>query len=162
MPQPSVVIPTNIPDPPDIDLTQPNKPHRRPFGLYAIIVLEVLAALVTLGLAYLLWRNAPTLFTHETERFNAYAELSWDILRAVIQLVAAIGLWYRRQWAWLATMLLTGLSMATDLWNYVEHGQVPITLAIGIAIVFYLNQRDVQQQFVAPKAAHTEATYAAH
>ncbi|MFZ2487090.1 MAG: DUF2127 domain-containing protein [Anaerolineae bacterium] len=162
MPQPSVVIPANVPDPPDIDLSQPIKPHRRPFGLYAIIVLEALAAVITLGLAYLLWRNAPTLFTNETERLNMYGSLSWDIIRAIIQLVAAIGLWYRRQWAWLATMLLTGLSMATDLWNYVNKAEVSITLAISIAIVFYLNQRDVQQQFVTPKATHTEAAYAAH
>ena len=162
MSQPSVVIPPNIPDPPDIDPSQPAKPHRRPFGLYAIIVLEALVAVITLGLAYLFWRSAPTLFTNETERWNMYGSLSWDIIRAIIQLVAAIGLWHRRQWAWLATMLLTGLSMATDLWNNANHGEVPITLAISIAIVFYLNQRDVQQQFVAPKATHTEATYVAH
>lgn len=158
----SVVIPTNVPDPPDIDLTKADSLQRRPFGLYAIVVLEVLAAVVIIGLAYLLWRNAPTLFTDENQRWEAYGELSWSIARAVIQLVAAIGLWYRRQWAWLVTMLLTGLSMATDLWNYMNHAQIPVTLAISIAIVFYLNQRDVQQQFVAPKATHTEATYVAH
>jgi hypothetical protein len=68
----------------------------------------------------------------------------------VLGWVVAFGLWRMERWAWIATMIWYGVTMAGLLiaWthddlNAYEYG----LMVISVVAVFYLNQRDVQAAF---------------
>jgi hypothetical protein len=57
------------------------------------------------------------------------------------------GLWTLRRWAWTATMVWVGIEMAASLHGWAEGDPNYLPMAIGLAQVFYLNQREVQRTF---------------
>ena len=65
--------------------------------------------------------------------------------------VCAVGLWWRKRWAWFLTMLQLGVFMISDLYSYFTDSP-PETYAwsmlLNVFIVFYLNQREVQAIFL--------------
>jgi hypothetical protein len=136
------------------------KANRRPFGLLAIIVIQVLTML---GSGFLLLLvGVGFVFTSRmigVEGFDP-KELNWglspmDILQMVLLFiingVCAVGLWRRQRWAWFLTMLQLGAFMLSDLYSYFTNSP-PETYAwsmlLNIFMVFYLNQRDVQAIFL--------------
>jgi hypothetical protein len=64
-------------------------------------------------------------------------------------IVTAFGLWCLQRWAWVATMLWAGLTMAAGLWAYAldEPVSYPV-MALTLLQVFYLNLSEVQEAFV--------------
>lgn len=137
--------------PPLDGLEHPLKPEveaGRPFGLYAIIGLQLLSAMVAFLAVYSVLTDGAE--PGKYGNWQLYGFLAWTAGKALVQVVAAGGLWFRRYWAWVATMLLTGLTMGLDLLSYLAAAPVYSSMVISIAIVFYLNQRDVQQQFGTP------------
>ena len=69
------------------------------------------------------------------------------VVAAAISLTLAVGLWLLKKWAWTGVMLYQGLVLASGLLGYIR-GEEPLAqLAIGVLIVFYLNQAEVQAAF---------------
>ena len=136
------------------------KAKRRPFGLLAIIVIQVLTLLGS-GLLLLLFLVSfvfasrmivvegvdPKLFNWELSPMD----LLQMVLIFVINGVCAVGLWRRQRWAWFLTMLQLGAFMISDLYSYFTNSP-PETYAwsmlLNVFMVFYLNQRDVQAIFL--------------
>ncbi len=124
----------------------PKTKRRRPFALYAIIIFQALLAIMGLMTAIVLLYEGQGLFDIDPA---LGVDLSPMVMigLAVIQICAGIGLWFHKHWAWLATMLLTGFSLVTDLMSYSNSRADYLSMLIGVLIVFYLNQRDVQYMF---------------
>ena len=67
---------------------------------------------------------------------------------AVLQFMAAVGLWRGSRRAWVLTMIVVGVSLvsALILW-WVGRPSFP-TMAIEVVIAFYLNQGAVREHFM--------------
>jgi hypothetical protein len=132
--------------------TRPER-RARPFGVTVIVVLLLLAAVVALpssllGLLGSLRSEdgiAPLPDRTTVELIGALAVL---LVLGVSALAAAVGLLRLQRWAWVLTMLLVGTQMATNLWQYFVAGERPyLEMLVDVALVFYLNQREVQRAF---------------
>ncbi len=124
---------------------QKRNAHRRPFGLYVIVGLQLLVV-ANYGLSltgrvlidplqHLLVRNP--LF---------YNWLGW-VLEGLI-LLAIIGLLFLKRWGWVLTMIITGVGLLYSIWQYFQGDANYVALALYIVIVFYLNQGEVQASFL--------------
>lgn len=134
--------------------------RRRPFGLLAIIVIQLLSMLgsglllVLIGLTFVLASGMIALDGLDITSFH-WQLSPFDILQLVLTFVVngvcAVGLWQRRRWAWFLTMLQLGFFMLSDLYSYFT-GSPPETYAwtmlLNVFMVFYLNQREVQAIFL--------------
>ncbi len=127
----------------------------RPFGVKAIIFLHLLTAVVPL-LAFFLLDDQSVSEIISTSFFINLGFLGTDqqlieigLLSAfaLLQVVLIVGLWQMRAWAWLLVMITTGLSMTLLIWRYFQGNPDYLAMAINVLVVFYLNQRDVQQAF---------------
>jgi hypothetical protein len=66
---------------------------------------------------------------------------------AAVLLVIAVGLWLLKRWAWVATMLATGIGLANGIVMYAQGQPFYVGMVINVLIVLYLNQRAVQRAF---------------
>jgi lysylphosphatidylglycerol synthetase-like protein (DUF2156 family) len=57
------------------------------------------------------------------------------------------GLLARQRWAWVTTMILIGISLLTSIVHYFNDSPRYLNMMIGVAIVFYLNERSVQRVY---------------
>jgi hypothetical protein len=119
--------------------------RRRPFGLYAVLVLLFLQGpsllvsgdQVSDGLARVLPAGQDP--TRVAEILGIPVE--------VIVLVLIVGLWRRRRWAWVGTMLFVGVGLTFGIIQYVRGLPVYGAMLLNVFIAFYLNQREVQAAF---------------
>jgi len=65
----------------------------------------------------------------------------------LVELVIAFGLWHLNRSAWVLIMIQRGVSMAVNLWLYANGEPLYLDMLLSVIIVFYLNQREVQQAF---------------
>jgi hypothetical protein len=126
--------------------------RRRPFGLYAIITLilvnAVLIALdvsrsyVSLGLEFGLERpTLPGLDDVEVDRLLR-------LLIAGAWFIVAVGLWALRRWAWTALMIMVGIALGEGLLLYTRGEPRYVIMLFNVLTVFYINQRSVQLLFL--------------
>jgi hypothetical protein len=126
--------------------------RRRPFGLYAIITLilvnAVLIALdvsrsyVSLGLEFGLARpTLPGLDDVEVDRLLR-------LLIAGAWFIVAVGLWALRRWAWTALMIMVGIALGEGLLLYMRGEPRYVIMLFNVLTVFYINQRSVQLLFL--------------
>jgi hypothetical protein len=119
--------------------------RRRPFGLYAVIVLLVAQNFVIavqpdnvrIGLARFL--------PEDVDDSTAVRVLSTVL--AVAFLTVIVGLWRLKRWAWVATMIFVGIGLTIGIIQYFRDLPLYWTMITNVFIVFYLNQRDVQDAF---------------
>jgi hypothetical protein len=126
---------------------------RRPFGLYAIITLilvnAVLIALdvsrsyVSLGIEFGL--ALPGLDEVEVDRLLR-------LLIAGAWFIVAVGLWALRRWAWTALMIMVGIALGVGLLLYMRGEPRYIIMLFNVMTVFYINQRSVQLLFLNDRA----------
>jgi hypothetical protein len=130
------------------------RPRRRPFGVTAIVVLLILSALVLFGEG--VWEIQTTIHDRGAtlEPLSATGTLALLgrflvlVISGAANLVAAIGLWQLRRWAWVLVMLLVGSRLAANLWLYFTGGgALYVEMLLDVIMVFYLNQRELQQAF---------------
>ncbi len=114
---------------------------KRPFGVTLIALLQLFNA-VTLAATIALDRSV---LPDDAEDVVLQAVLAAGELVAGIVIFG--GLWTMRRWAWTATMVWVGAVMAWGLHSYFEGDPSYQTMALSLAQVFYLNQRDVQRAF---------------
>jgi uncharacterized membrane protein (DUF2068 family) len=70
-----------------------------------------------------------------------------NVLIITLLVINIIGLVRLRRWAWLFTMILTGAGLLIGIVQYFHGVTRYFNLVTGVLIVFYLNQRSVQQRF---------------
>jgi hypothetical protein len=75
----------------------------------------------------------------------------------LIVLVVVIGLWRYRAWGWYGMMLLLAYWMATDAINYFNGNPEYASMLLNVAMVFYLNQREVRELFAATNTSEVSA-----
>ena len=82
---------------------------------------------------------------------QGFVDRLWDFFcslkLAIITLILAIALWMLKSWAWIASMALQGLSLFAALVGYLRHHPNYISMVLGILLVFYLNQQEIQAVF---------------
>lgn len=71
-----------------------------------------------------------------------------SLLLAAIAAVTALGLLLYRSWGWVLAMITVGVSLAFDVSGWMNGREAYPYLAIGVAIVFYLNQAEVRRRFL--------------
>lgn len=118
---------------------------RRPFGIYAIIALQILnmLALLTDLVRVQIGFRPPPLPNSDNPLLLSVVNIAFAILLVVI----IIGLWRYQYWAWFGTMVLTGIALIVGIWQYLNGGTPYATLLVNALIVFYLNQRDLRRIF---------------
>lgn len=135
--------------------------RRRPFGLIAIIVMQLLTMLVSgLVLALLVFALAAASRMVDGEATADWGsiylalspgDIALFVLTFVVNGICAVGLWRWQRWAWFLTMLQLGFFMLSDLYSYFTNSSVATygwSMLLNVAMVFYLNQRDVQAVFL--------------
>ncbi len=83
-----------------------------------------------------------------------------SLLLAVIAAVTALGLLLYRSWGWLLAMITVGISLAFDVVGWMNGREAYPYLALGVAIVFYLNQGEVRRRFFVEGEAAPAVTLA--
>lgn len=122
---------------------QPNR--KRPFGVQVLIALQTLSIL-GIGLDISAVQiGQPSLYFGTVENPNLL--LGFELLYILYLVLVVIGLWQLRRWAWFLIMVQIGLAMAFDLWLYFLNAPSYLRMVLYVVMVFYLNQRDVQQAF---------------
>jgi len=76
-------------------------------------------------------------------------------IEVVLSAVTLYGLWGMRRWAWHLVMLSLGLIMAAELYRYFFDQPDYWSMLFAGIMVFYLNQREVQQAFARRKPEAT-------
>lgn len=130
------------------DIVPVSARRRRPFGLYAILVLlsvqtvlgVLLAAFLGLGMTV-----APA------DMWAIMAPQSWSLLKSLVTMLATavvvVGLWRYRPWAWYGMMLLLAYWMASDAVGYFRGTPEYVSMALNVIMIFYMNQREVRVLF---------------
>jgi hypothetical protein len=129
---------------------------QRPRSLAILVILQILQAAGLLAYSIYMarvfgWgfhtREVQILQVAPFEVFEVASSGTLYLILAVITLFLAGSLWMLKPWAWLASMTLQGFSLFAALYGYLRHHPNYISMALGILLVFYLNQRDVQAVF---------------
>ena len=118
---------------------------KRPFGIYAIIVLQLLNILANFTDMIRVQRGLSTLALPNVQDSRILAVV--NIVIAVILIFIIIGLWRYQYWAWFATMVVTGIALILGIWQYFHGGSPYVNLLINSLVVLYLNQRDLRRIF---------------
>lgn len=145
--------------------SKPASDRRRPFGLYAIITLilvnavlitlDVSRSYVSLGLEFGLERpTLPGLDDVEVDRLLR-------LLIAGAWFIVAVGLWALRRWAWTALMIMVGIALGEGLLLYMRGEPRYVIMLFNVLTVFYINQRSVQHLFLNDPATSASAAPAA-
>lgn len=138
-------------------------PRRLPFGIYAIVfflvlhiaglLFDVLAIRYELGIEFI--DSISTVIFEEfglgglfqilfpTERALAIANITLVVLFCIL----IAGLLAKVRWAWVATMLLIGISLLVGILDYANDEPRYLNMLVGVIIVFYLNERSVQYAY---------------
>ncbi len=119
--------------------------RKRPFGLYAIIVLQILNIVANFTDLVRVQMGMSTLALPNVENSQVLAVL--NVLIAVVLVLIIIGLWRYRYWAWFATMIVTGIALILGIWQYFHGGSPYVNLLLNSLVVLYLNQRDLRHIF---------------
>jgi hypothetical protein len=119
--------------------------RKRPFGLYAVLVLLALQGPSLIAsrdqVRYGLGRMVPA-----GQDAGQVADLL-GIPISLIVLVLVVGLWRLKRWAWVGAMIFVGLGLTAGIIQYLRDQPLYGTMLLNVFIVFYLNQRDVQDLF---------------
>lgn len=140
--------------------TQPIRPTHQPsppttvpyqFALRVIIALFLVKAIVITALVVLVIAgNSPLPEEIEIEldaQISSPITIATYLILAPLNVIAAIGLWRRKRWAWILTMALLAYSMTLDLVSYYRGQGLFLSMALNVIQVGYLNQQEVQDFF---------------
>ena len=130
----------------------PRGRRRRPFGLKAImtlLVLQIIAGLLAILFFVIAMNLPPDIPLDELDDLvlSMPFYIAQQSVLAVLRLVCLFGLWRLKRWAWFLMMLLLTYSMAVDIVAFFRGNPIYIAMLLNVAMVFYLNQREVQELF---------------
>jgi hypothetical protein len=119
----------------------------RPVGVAIIALLQVVHA-VAVALAF----EVPGGVTLPGEGALGPVSIAAPVV-VLVGLAIAVGLWLLHEWAWTATMVWVGTSMAGALYAYFQGEPQYALMVASLAVAFYLNQRAVRATFQRPRVA---------
>ena len=130
----------------------PRGRRRRPFGLKAImtlLVLQIIAGLLAILFFVIAMNLPPDIPLDELDDLvlSMPFYVAQQSVLAVLRLVCLFGLWRLKRWAWFLMMLLLTYSMAVDIVAFFRGNPIYIAMLLNVAMVFYLNQREVHELF---------------
>ena len=148
--------------PGQVDVVEPKKAPRRPFGVYVVVILLMLG--VFAGLLEILraqysltgiWIDTDEFFRRRSGIGLLLARvfvdpLSISIANGVLMavwLTIMVGLWLLQRWAWVLLMILIGVILAYLLVLLFEGAPVYVGMLLYVAMAFYLNDNSVQRTF---------------
>ncbi|MEM7331619.1 MAG: hypothetical protein AAF490_05980 [Chloroflexota bacterium] len=124
------------------------KENKRPFGLSAIIVLQMLNVLSLVGIFYI--QSTSDLFTQDLNLVDFSLISTFVQIGSMLLLAVALpGVWFFKRWGWLLLMFQLGISLSIGIWQFFGQSTNFVMMAFNVASVFYLNQREVQRLFEA-------------
>ena len=124
--------------------------RKRPFGLYMILILLTLQGLLGALLAILFGFSLAVAPGEVLDAVGpVLVELVVPFALMLITLVVAIGLWRYKAWGWYGMMLLLAYWMATDAIGFFTGNPDYVSMVLNVAMVFYLNQREMRDLFEA-------------
>jgi len=136
---------------------QEEKPTiQRPRSLVILVMLQVAQGLGLLAFSLYLGRRfgwgfekgeVQILDIAPFEVFDIASVGALYLALAIITLILAIALWMLKPWAWITSMALQGFSLFAALISYLGHHPNYISMVLGILLVFYLNQQEIQAAF---------------
>lgn len=122
--------------------------RKRPFGLYMILFLLTVQGLLGASLALIFGLG---LAVAPGEMLDAVGpvliELVVPLVLMLITLFVAVGLWRYKPWGWYGMMLLLAYWTASDAIGYFTGDPDYVAMLLNVAMVFYLNQREVRDLF---------------
>jgi hypothetical protein len=119
--------------------------RKRPFGVTAVVVLQAVSVLALAVDIHRAQAGQPIFFLPGVE--DPRLVLPVDLAIILVELVIAFGLWRLKRWAWVLIMIRRGVGMALNLWLYANGEPLYLDMLLSVIVVFYLNQREVQQAF---------------
>lgn len=135
-----------------------NEPSRKPGRRGLPVTLLILAGLMALKATLLFALTLTAAITElRADLGMSYVPELLDAIRAdplsgvvlfltaVLLLVSAVGILSRRRTGWLLAMVLTGVSVAIDIFGFLNGDVNHFWMGLNILTVFYLNQRDVRE-----------------
>ncbi len=128
---------------------------RRPRSVAILGTLQILESLGLLGFG--LMRTIQSGITFDVAEQTPEALLS-TIVEVITSglgiLIISIPLFFigiallrMKSWAWLWAMTFQGFSLMVLLFEYVRHKPNYLAMAVGVILVYYLNQQEVQAVF---------------
>lgn len=126
--------------------------RRRPFGLKAIITLQallVVTGVIIVAVSIFALNLPPDVDLDDVDdllRSLPFYVAQLSVL-VVLRMICVIGLWRYKRWAWFLMMLLLTYSMAVDIVAFFRGTGYYLLMLFNVIMVFYLNQRDVQELF---------------
>ena len=131
----------------------PSHQRRRPFGLYMILILLTLQVLLGAFLAVVFGLGLTMAPGEIRTKFDLhFNDLLEPAALMLVSVVLAFGLWRYRAWGWYGMMLLLAYGMTTDAITYFIGRPDYGSMLLSVAMVFYLNQREVRDLFETPAA----------
>lgn len=128
----------------------------RPRSVTILAVLQVLQSLAFLafGTAQIITHEWPETIlvwdTPETLIISAFDLITSGIgliFVGVLMLIVTIDLLRLKGWAWLSSMTVQGMGLAAALLGYLRGEPNYYSMFLGVLLVFYLNQQEVQDAF---------------
>jgi uncharacterized membrane protein len=114
------------------------------------MILQVIALISIYSLYLYVNSEGAADWTEDVVMFATWYDLlTWPIL-AILRLIAIVGLWRMRRWAWFLTMCLLAYAMAYDIVAFFQGTGVYVTMFLNVLTVFYLNLQEVQRLFIRP------------
>lgn len=142
---------TSNPEPPAPDSRHASERGQRPFGLKAIVALLLVQAIAGAVIVAAYFFEHQNLFGQLGAASNALSLASALVISqlalAPLRLAAAIGLWRLHHWAWLLNMILLAYALAFEIVAFFLAQPNYLMMVLGVVMVFYLNQREVQDLF---------------
>ncbi len=122
------------------------KREKHPFGIIAIIFLQIFYMLVNIVQVVNLYRlQAPDMNQLLTESRFLVADMS--LLFSLFGIFIVYGLWRMKSWAWALLMIQIGITLLILLYSYYNGEPRYLKMALNVVMALYLNQRDIRQRF---------------
>lgn len=122
---------------------------RRPYGIYLVCLLLLLLGAFNGLDAYLTYEGWPYLQYPRITDLNVRYGINSAVI--VVTVLCIVGLLARLRWAWFLTMFLIGVALFFSIWAHFNGTQKYLSMLLEALIVFYLNQRSVQDYFRKPE-----------
>jgi hypothetical protein len=145
------------------------KRRKRPFGVNALIVVQLFLLFFSVAALVVYVAVATGALDRAIVNLSAdsppsgptvasLVKLDMDLpdlvqlsIEVVLSAITLYGLWGMRRWAWYLVMASLGSTMVTELYRYFFDQPDYWSMLFAVVMVFYLNQREVQQAFARRK-----------
>lgn len=120
--------------------------RKRPFGVWALIVMQS-ASLLATGVVLVAYVASFTVADVTIHLDATQTDIVLMTLQFILSTASIVGLVLMRRWGWYLTMLDLGISMVSDFYLYYTGDPNYWGMFINVIVVFYLSQREVQNAF---------------